>query len=127
MYQIRFRSYYYRNLRIMTLGEKIKYSRVKKGISQKELGEKANVHQKNISKYETDLTIPSATTLKEIADVLEVTTDYLLGNEETIIKDTALLKQFKEIDYMPDNLKNALMTVISSFIRDFKTQQSYTL
>jgi len=111
----------------MTLGEKIKYSRIKKGISQKELGDKAKIHQKNISKYETDLTIPSAITLKAISDVLEVTTDYLLGNEEIIIKDTALLKQFKEIDYMPDKLKNALMTVISSYIRDFKTQQAYTL
>ena len=64
-------------------------------------------------------------TLKAIADTLEVTTDYLLGNETNTIKDTALLKQFKEVDNMPDNAKNSLMDVISAFIRDYKTRQAY--
>ncbi|MBU2914141.1 hypothetical protein KO526_09065 [Reichenbachiella agariperforans] len=42
---------------------------------------------------------PSALALKKIADALDVTTDYLLGNEvASTIKDTALLKQFKKVD-----------------------------
>ena len=94
-------------------------------MSQQELSEKSGTHQKNISKYEKDLVIPSALTLKAIADTLEVTTDYLLGNEIDAIKDTALLKQFKEVDNMPDNAKGSLMDVISAFIRDFKNKQAY--
>jgi transcriptional regulator with XRE-family HTH domain len=109
----------------MTLGEKIKLARNKKKISQQELGEKADTHQKNISKYEKDLVIPSAITLKAIADALDVTTDYLLGKEGKQIKDTALLKQFLEIDNMPVENKSALMNVVSAYIRDFKTRQAY--
>lgn len=109
----------------MTLGEKIRSARIKKKMSQQELSEKAGTHQKNISKYEKDLVVPSAVTLKTIADTLEVTTDFLLGNDDTSIKDTALLKQFKEVDNLPDSEKSSLMTVISAYIRDFKTRQAY--
>lgn len=86
----------------MTLGEKIKLYRNKKKISQLDLGKLAKTHQKNISKYEQNLVIPSAITLKAIADALDFTTDFLLGNEENNIKDTELLKQFKEVDNLPD-------------------------
>lgn len=110
----------------MTLGEKIKLARMQKKISQQELGDAAETHQKNVSKYEKDLVIPSAITLKKIADALEVTTDYLLGHEDNVaIKDTALLKQFKEVDTMPDDEKKALMKVISAYIRDFRTKAAY--
>jgi transcriptional regulator with XRE-family HTH domain len=110
----------------MTLGEKIKIIRSKKKISQQDLGNLAKTHQKNISKYEQDLVVPSATTLKAIADVLEVTTDYLLGNEENAIKDTELLKQFKEVDNLPDDLKHSILDVIKAFTRDFRSRQAYT-
>jgi transcriptional regulator with XRE-family HTH domain len=110
----------------MTLGEKIKIARSQKKLSQQELSEAVGIHQKNISKYEKDLVIPSATTLKSIADALEVTTDYLLGNGDAgTIKDIALLKQFKDVDNMPEKEKDTLMAVISAFIRDFKTKKAY--
>jgi hypothetical protein len=69
--------------------------------------------------------VPSAITLKAIADALEVTTDFLLGNESASIKDTALFKQFKEVDNLPDSEKNSIMNVISAYIRDCKTRQAY--
>jgi transcriptional regulator with XRE-family HTH domain len=109
----------------MTIGEKIKIVRAKKKISQQDLGDLAKTHQKNISKYEQDLVVPSATTLKAIADALDVTTDYLLGNEENIIKDTELLKQFKEVDNLPDDLKHSILDVIKAFTRDFRSRQAY--
>ena len=110
----------------MTLGEKIKIFRLKKKFSQQNLGELTETHQKNISKYEQDLVIPSAVTLKKIADALEVTTDFLLGSEDTnTIKDTSLLKYFKEIDNMPDDIKDSLLKVIDAYVRDYKTRQAY--
>jgi transcriptional regulator with XRE-family HTH domain len=109
----------------MTLGEKIKMARLRKKLSQKDLGQLADVHQKNISKYEQNLVIPSAIALKKIADVLKVTTDYLLGEDRNAIKDVALLDQFQIVDTMPDNDKIALMKVIAAYIRDFKTRQAY--
>jgi len=82
----------------MNLGEKIKLERQRKKISQQQLADAAGIHQKNISKYESDAVVPSAVVLKHIADCLEASTDYLLGDGEQTIKDTALLDQFKQID-----------------------------
>ena len=33
--------------------------------------------------------------------------------------------QFKEVDSMPDDVKNTLMQVIGAYIRDFKTREAY--
>lgn len=64
----------------MTCGEKIKFFRKSKGLTQSELSQKVGVTYSTISKYEIDeISIPSET-LKKIANVLEVSTDYLLGN-----------------------------------------------
>ncbi|MCP3658834.1 MAG: helix-turn-helix transcriptional regulator [Bacteroidetes bacterium] len=104
----------------MTLGERIKIVRIQKKINQHELAKDANVHQKNISKYENNGVIPSAMTLKSIANVLGVSTDYLLGNKsDSDIKDNILFKYFMEIDKMPDDSKKALMTVIEAYIKSY--------
>jgi len=110
----------------MTLGENIKIVRMQKKMSQAELAKSANVHQKNISKYENDGVVPSALTLKEIARVLDVTTDFLLGSEkDDVVKDVTLLKFFKEVDKMPDNLKGALMQVIEAYVQNYNAKQAF--
>ena len=87
----------------------------------------AGVHQKNISKYEGGGVVPSALILKEMARALGVTADYLLGSDQDdVIKDTELLKHFKDIDKMPEELKSALITVIEAFVRDSKTKAAYS-
>ncbi|WP_435315305.1 hypothetical protein [Cellulophaga fucicola] len=58
--------------------------------------------------------------------VLEVSTDYLLGDEEITIKDTALFKQFKEVDNLKDDEKNALVKVIENYLLAIKTKQAFT-
>ena len=109
------------------LGERIKIVRMQKKMSQADLASAANVHQKNISKYEGGGVVPSALILKEMARALGVSADYLLGgDQDDIIKDTELMKHFKDIDKMPDDLKSALITVIEAFVRDAKTKQAYS-
>jgi hypothetical protein len=42
-----------------------------------------------------------------------------IGNGiENTIKDTELLRQFKEVDNLPDHLKNSLLEVIKAFTRE---------
>lgn len=109
------------------LGERIKIVRIQKKMSQADLANAAGVHQKNISKYEGGGVVPSALILKEMARALSVTADYLLGSDQDdVIKDTELLKHFKDIDKMPEELKSALITVIEAFVRDSKTKAAYS-
>lgn len=60
----------------------LKIARIKKGMTQQELSEKINCSLADISRYETGRIKPPITKLCKLADVLGVSTDYLLGREE---------------------------------------------
>ncbi len=66
----------------MSLGENIRELRKLKGFTQTDLAKKLGLQFGTISKYEkNEISIPSDT-LSKIADILETSTDYLLGRNE---------------------------------------------
>jgi transcriptional regulator with XRE-family HTH domain len=65
----------------MTLSEKILHLRKQNKWSQDYLGEQIGVYGRRISLYENGKSIPSTETLQKIAEVFEVSIDYLLNNE----------------------------------------------
>ena len=62
-----------------TIGEKIRYIRTKKGISQDELGGRIFKSRVEINYYENSTRFPDIQTLVDIANALEVSMDYLCG------------------------------------------------
>lgn len=62
-----------------TIGEKIRYIRTKKGISQDELGGRISKSRVEINYYENNTRTPDIYILKKIAETLEVSMDYLCG------------------------------------------------
>lgn len=56
----------------MTIGESIREARLKKGWTQKQLGDKCNMADSAIRRYESDRGNPTIETLKRIAAALEV-------------------------------------------------------
>lgn len=57
----------------------IKEARVKAGLKQSELAEMLGVNQSTFSGYESGLHDPKSALLMRIADICDVTVDYLLG------------------------------------------------
>ena len=109
-----------------SLGDRIKMTRQRRKLSQSQLATAAGIHQKNISKYENDGVVPSALTLKAIADVLDVSTDYLLGSDRAdAIQDQELLTYLREVDKLPEDMRRAILTVLDACVRDTKTRQAY--
>ena len=98
----------------MSLGLRLKNARKNKGLSQDELANKCQIFQKEISNYESDTVVPNPITLKKLAEVLEVSIDYLLDMDIAIIKDTSLLKIARELDALPEKEKEAIKTLIKS-------------
>ena len=64
----------------MTLGEILRDLLEYREISQKELADKLSLGQSTIGNYFQDIREPDYTTLKAIADVFDVSTDFLLDH-----------------------------------------------
>lgn len=65
----------------MVIGDRIKALRKEAKLTQKQLGELCNINEANIRKYESNRQIPKISTLKRIADALDVSVGYLQGYE----------------------------------------------
>lgn len=67
----------------MTLGCKIKEARRQAGFTQQQMAEKLSVSRPAVAKWETDKGLPDAGNLEAIADLLNVSVDYLLDDGQT--------------------------------------------
>lgn len=95
----------------MTCGEKIKMKRKSLGLTQKDLAVKLGLTFGTISKYEkNEISIPS-NTLKLIADALNVSTDYLLG-DTNIFNPKKLLEDSLSKHNLTDSEFNLIITDI---------------
>lgn len=88
----------------MSIGERIKAERQKKGISQAALGEILQITQQAVAKWEKDLSEPDSQMLIKLANYFEVTVDYLIGGNTSNIDanfatatNDALSEQEKEL------------------------------
>lgn len=75
-----------------TLGQRIKKLREDKDMSQVELGKLVNVGNTTISQWESGKRSPDIETVKKLANIFGVSSDYLLGrtNDPTPAKDREL-------------------------------------
>ena len=110
----------------MTIAESIRITRQQKGMSQAELAELSGVNNKSLSRYELGTSIPPANALKDLANALGVSADYLLDNDVVSIKDKELLSQFEVIQEMTGESKNMVKNFLDMVVRDFKAKQAYS-
>lgn len=65
----------------MTIGEKIKYLRKQKGLTQTELSALTGIHQVSITKYEKGKMIPQPDQIQKIVEALDVSPMIFFGSE----------------------------------------------
>ena len=72
----------------------LKIARMRKDLTQRKLAEMLNIKTLTISAYETGKKNPSIPVLCKLADILEVSTDFLLGRIDT--EEEALTQKIKD-------------------------------
>ena len=105
----------------MGLAENIKRLRKKKGWSQAELAKQIDSHLSNINRIETGKYNPSLSLITKLAEVFDVTIDYLISNtkkdfQEVKIEDKSLLQRVKLIDSLNPEDKKAVIRIIDSLL-----------
>ena len=95
--------------------------RRKKKLSQNELAKKVGTISVTIGRYERNEIKPSIDIATKIADALDVSLDYLVGNTDTALEKD-LLKKIIDIQKLPADKKNVVMTLIDTFLKQTKLQ-----
>jgi len=116
----------------MEFKARIKQARTQKGYSQKELAQEVGVHVTNISRYERGENRPTAEVLSRLAEVLEVSVDFLMmGSVDQAasdsISDRELLQQFRRVEKLPQDKKHLIKEFLDAFLLKNELQQKFTL
>ena len=82
----------------MKLGEKIKEARKQCGLSQEQLAEKMAVSRSAVAKWEANNGLPDVENLKALAQLLNVSVDYLLDDGE-MIDEVVMREPYNLSDY----------------------------
>ncbi|GMO32308.1 MAG: helix-turn-helix transcriptional regulator [Termitinemataceae bacterium] len=83
--------------------ERLKKSREIRGLTQNELGTKAQLPPSSIAHFETGTRKPSFDNLRRLAEALSVTTDYLLGRVDKPGLPASADVLFRDFDKLSDN------------------------
>lgn len=82
--------------------ERLKVLRTERNLTQEELGKMVNVSSKTVGAWERGTRQPSIEAITKLAEIFNVTTDYLLGQNQTPQwadqRDTMDLKKFLDDD-----------------------------
>lgn len=90
----------------MTFGTKLKQARQNAKLSQEHLAEKLCVSRSAIAKWETDKGMPDIQNLKAIAQLLDVSIDYLLAEDKQLSFQT-IKEPINLNDYQPHKLRKS--------------------
>ena len=82
----------------MKLGEKIKEARKQCGLSQEQLAEKMAVSRSAVAKWEANNGLPDVDNLKALAQLLNVSVDYLLDDGE-VTDEVVMREPYNLSDY----------------------------
>lgn len=86
----------------MPFPEILKELREKKGFTQKQLSEALYLSKTAVSQYENGTHTPSIETLIKLADIFDVSIDYLLGRTSVPVTFSALKKSFTHEESVDD-------------------------
>ncbi len=106
---------------IKTMGERIAQFRKDKGMTQKELAEALGVTQPVVSDYENDVIRLPADVVAELAKILTVSADEILGlkvnaSKNSTLKNRRLVRRVQQIDKLPKRDQEALLRTIDAFL-----------
>lgn len=99
-----------------TFATRIKELRLKNNLTQKDIAEKIGLTPTGISYWESGNAVPNYDTLKKLADLFNVSIDYLTGNDVSNCENDIL---FRKIDKVDNEKKDLLMKILNNTIDSF--------
>jgi transcriptional regulator with XRE-family HTH domain len=110
-----------------TFGKRLRECRETQNLSQQELASKMDTSYTVIGKYERDEMKPSIDVAKKLAELLDTTVGYLLGevNQNDTFKDPVMLKRLQQINGLPEDDKHCILYAIDNLLASANTKLAY--
>ncbi len=108
----------------MEFGNRLMNLRKEKKMSQAELASKVGIHANVLGRYERGDAKPFIEIAAKIAQALEVSLDYLVGNTD-ILFDKKTINRILEVQKLSEKDAEHLFAMMDAFLRDAKTRQAY--
>ncbi len=96
----------------------------KEKLSQAALGKMIGTSGDIVGCYERDEVKPSIEVASKIADILEVSLDYLMGKTDFEL-DRSIINRVVEIQNLPDEDRICILKNLDAFLRDAKARKAY--
>lgn len=97
-----------------------------KSWSQEDLAKQIQSSRVMIGNYERNTNTPSIDILLKIANVFDVSVDYLIGEGSLSSYDKEVLKRIEDIEQLDEDTKSKLFFLIDNIIQNFKTKQAFS-
>lgn len=104
---------------MLALDKMLKFARTRK--CHRRYCQKIEVHGAVIGRYERDEVKPSIDVAAQIADALEVSLDYLVGNTDLLL-DKVIIRRIQDIQQLQAEEKGHLFARMYAFLRDTKAK-----
>lgn len=105
----------------MSFGKRLLEARKNKGINQETMAEQLGTKGPAIGRYERDEMKPSIETAAKMADILEVSLDWLVGHTDLEL-DKGMINRIQEVTKMKDKEKEHVFAMLDAFIATTKMQ-----
>jgi transcriptional regulator with XRE-family HTH domain len=108
----------------MNISKRIAEIRKEKNLSQTDLANASEVSREMIGKYERGDASPSIDAAKKIADALEVSLDYLVGEGTNAAFDKATVKRMQDIQKLSSQEKEHVYAMLDAFLLKASIQKN---
>lgn len=99
----------------MTFGERLVYARENNGMNQKQLAEALEITPTRLNYWEKDKRQPDVPMIRRLAEVLEVSADYLIGLDVKDSPSSEALRIANRYDTLPQKGRDAVKAVVDIF------------
>ncbi len=106
---------------LMSFGKRLLEARKNRNLSQDYLAEKLGTKGPAIGRYERDEMKPSIDAAAKMANLLDVSLDWLVGHTDLEL-NKGLIKRIQEVSKMQEKEKEHVFTMLDTFIATSKMQ-----
>lgn len=107
------------------IGSKIAQLRKKKDLSQTDFAKAIGASRTMVGNYERNINAPSIEMIVNIAKVLDVSVDYLIGDGKLAHYDKEVLKRIEDIQQLDEETRQKLFFLIDNVVQNYKTRRAF--